>query len=326
MPRIFFSSTLTTPFIEEDAIILQRHFAVEKLIARGIRAFPKISAAVSRSDVTFSWFGSVYAAYTVFLARVLGKKSIIVAGGVDASREPEINYGIWLNPWKARLVRYAFLHADRVLVVDPALEVSLRRLAEYGGENIRYAPTGYDGSRWTPGDRKEDVVVTVAACDNIRRMKTKGLDKLFEAARNLPAVRFRVIGIHEAFRRVILPDLPHNVEVIPFIAREEVLTHLQRAKVYCQPSFTEGLPNALCEAMLCGCIPVGTLRGGIPSAIGNAGYLVPYGDVHALVTAIRSAMQAPPEKGKEARERILREFPLERRERDLVETVNELMP
>ena len=41
----------------------------------------------------------------------------------------------------------------------------------------------------------------------------------------------------------------------------------------------ERLPNALhCEAMLCECVPVGTRYCGIPTAIGDTGLYVPYGD------------------------------------------------
>lgn len=322
--NIFFSSTLHTPFIEQDAILLLRHYPIEKLITKGINALARIPGAVARSRVTFSWFGSVYAGYTVMLARMMGKKSIVVVGGVDAAREREIRYGIWLHPLKAPVVRYAFIHADRVLVVDPSLQAEAIRLANYDGRNITYVPFGYDSTLWVPGEFKEDMVLTVAACHDLWRMKKKGIDKILEAARALPEVRFCVIGIHPGLLSDVRMSTPENVELIPYVPQSELLPYYQKAKVYCQPSYTEGLPNTLCEAMLCGCIPVGTAAGGIPTAIGTAGYLVDYRDQSGLVKAIQSALASPATDGLKARDRIAREFTLERRERSLCGVIDEL--
>jgi glycosyltransferase involved in cell wall biosynthesis len=315
--RVLFSSTLFTPFIEEDALILARHYPMEKLIASGLKALLALPGAVWRSTVTFSWFGSVYAGYTVFLSRVMRKKSVVVVAGIDASKDREINYGIFLNPWKAPIVRYAYRHADKVLVVDPFLQKEVIRLAEYDGANIVNVPFGFDDTRWYPGTGKEPLVVTVAACHDEDRMRKKGLDKLFDAARALPDVRFCVIGIHEGLLPLVAFRVPPNVELIAYVPRDGLLPYLQRAKVYCQPSFTEGLPNALCEAMLCACIPVGTTVGGIPTAIGDAGYLVRYGDAPALVQSLRRALNAPAAEGDRARARIKTKFTLPKREEAL---------
>ncbi len=326
MPKILFSSTIFPPFIEEDEHILRRHAEVEKLISSGMRALFHIPPAVRRADMTLSWFGSVYAGYTVFLARLFGKRSIVIVAGVDASKDREINYGIWLSPWKSLFVRYAYRHADRVLPVDPFLQREVMRLAEYDGANIRSIPFGFDGARWSPGGPKERRVATIAMCENRMRMKKKGIDKLFDAARRLPDIPFQVVGVRQPLLSAIRSEAPSNVELIEYIPRDQLLPFLRRAKVYCQPSFTEGLPNALCEAMLCGCIPVGTIAGGIPTAIGDAGYLVPYRDQEGLVNALRDALDAPVEKGTAARNRVLSEFPLERRERELLSVIQELVP
>jgi glycosyltransferase involved in cell wall biosynthesis len=325
MKRLLFFSTLNAPFIEEDYRILVRHCRVERIVDRGMRAIFRLPGGVLRNQVSLAWFGSVYAGSMVFLARLFKRKSMVIVAGVDASKDREINYGIWLNPWKSIFVRYAFRNADRVLVVDPFLQREVIRLAGYRGLNILNVPFGFDTTIWTPGLAKEDRVVTVASCEDESRFRKKGLDKLFEAARMLPGMQFLIIGIHKRFLATLRSRIPSNVDVMSYVSREGILPYLQRAKVYCQPSFTEGLPNALCEAMACGCIPVGTIAGGIPTAIGETGYLVPYGDVPALVRALQEAMARPSSKGMEARRRIETEFSLERRDSALARVVRELM-
>ncbi|RPH32662.1 glycosyltransferase [bacterium] len=323
-PRILFFSTIFQPFIEEDEVILSKHYHLETVIARGAGALLRLPGAVLRSDLAYCWFGSVYAAFTVFLAKLLGKKSVIVLGGVDASKYAEIGYGIWLSPWKAFLLRHAFPKADRLLAVDPFLQQEAARLAGYDGANILSIPTGYDPEMWHPGGEKEEMVLTVASCENMWRFKKKGLDKLFDAARALPHIPFCVIGIHSSFVPEIEAVKPANVTVISYVPRSELVRHYQRAKVYCQPSYTEGLPNSLCEAMLCGCIPVGTRVGGIPSAIGETGYLVDYRDQAGLVAALQQALAASPDLGRNARDRIASEFTRARREQSLCRVIDQL--
>lgn len=316
--RIFFSSSLIASFIKEDISLLSRHFVVDHVVTRGITALWKIPWHVIHADVTYTWFASVYAFAVVLCSSLLGKRSIIVIGGVDASREPAINYGIWLSPWKSVLVRWAMRNAHKLLVVDPFFIDEIRRLARYEGSNIEYIPTGYDSGYWSPEGVKEHLVLTVAACHDRDRMKKKGLDVLFAAARVMPEQRFVVVGIVRTLADEVRREAPRNVEIVPFAGRNELLALYRRAGVYCQPSFTEGLPNSLCEAMLCECIPVGTNVGGIPTAIADAGFLVPYGDPHALAEGIRQALAAPPELGKKARNHIKTNFTLERRERELL--------
>jgi glycosyltransferase involved in cell wall biosynthesis len=84
----------------------------------------------------------------------------------------------------------------------------------------------------------------------------------------------------------------------------------------------EGLPNALCEAMLCECVPVGTDVQGIRTAMGDAGFYASYGDPLATKEAIEKALAIG--SGKPARERIRRLFPLEQREKRFAEIIEGL--
>ncbi len=321
--KILFTSSLSSPFIQEDLRLLKRHFDVTYVCTAGLTAPFKIFSKVRSHDVTFTWFASVYAFFAVLAGRLFGKRSIVVIGGADASKIPEIRYGIWLSPWKAQLVKWAMRHAYRVLAVDPSLQKEAARLAQYGGGNIEYVPTGYDPEVWKPSGPKEAFVLTVAGCDDRWRMKKKGLDVLFDAAGACSDVRFVVVGIRSELIKEIRESVPSNVELIPYLSQTDLLAYYQRAAVYCQPSYTEGLPNSLCEAMLCECVPVGTIAGGIPTAINDRGYLVPYGDPAVLAGAIREALQASAGAGKRAREFISETFTLERRELALNRVIGE---
>ena len=77
-------------------------------------------------------------------------------------------------------------------------------------------------------------------------------------------------------------------------------------------SMREGLPNVVCEAMLSECIPVGFSNGGIPVAIGDAGYILKEKTIESAKKAIRIAMKNE-ELGKAARQRIIKKFPMDNR-------------
>ncbi|MGB5872618.1 MAG: glycosyltransferase family 4 protein [Bacteroidota bacterium] len=323
-PRILFTSTRATTFINEDLLILRKHFDVEELIDHGFSAFLRILQRVRSIDITFTWFASVYSFAAALAAALMRRRSVIVIGGVDVSRHPDIGYGLWLSRWKGILAGYALRHADRVLTVDPALGREAMRLARYDGRNIRWVPTGYDSGFWVPAGNKTVSILTVASCWDETRLRAKGIDFLCQAARDMPSVQFTVIGIAPVMHDLVRSMAPDNLEILPSIPRNDLLQYYQSSKVFCQPSYTEGLPNSLCEAMLCECVPVGTRIGGIPTAMGEAGFLVPFGDVDGLVGGLRSALDSGASAGTRARQQIAENFTLERRERELVQILREL--
>jgi glycosyltransferase involved in cell wall biosynthesis len=320
---VLFVSAFHAPFIQDDMELLEKHFNVRKQIGHGPGAAAKIVVRAFGCDVIFCWFASVYAFVAVMMGKILGIKSVIVIGGVDVAKDKELGYGIWLSPWRARLVRYALRNADRVLAVHPALRDDAARLAGYDGGNIQYLPTGYNGGIWKPAGEKESLVLTVAAVKDSRRLRVKGIDVLAEAARRLPGMTFIVIGVESRFRGNVQPPL--NMHFRPVMNRMELLPYYQHAKVYCLPSLREGLPNSLCEAMLCGCIPVASDAGGSRTAVGEAGILVPPGDIDSLVGGLQRAMQMRSDAGSAARARIVAMFPSEKRETGLISILNGLL-
>ncbi len=246
----------------------------------------------------------------------------MVVGGYDVAYLPEINYGQFTLGWRNRMyAKFTLKYADKVLVVDPSLKEDAIKNAGVDGKNFEYMPTGYNSSKFHPEKGKESLVLTVAAGESWDRVRIKGVDIFVESAKYLPSVRFLVIGIQGDALSKLKKSASPNIEFMGHISQEDLITYYQKAKVYCQLSMREGLPNALCEAMLCECIPVGTERNGIPIAIGDAGFYVPYGDPVAAANAIRQAIYSPVELGQKARNRIKEIFSEERRESGLVQVI-----
>ncbi|MGA7160567.1 MAG: glycosyltransferase family 4 protein [Bacteroidota bacterium] len=322
-PHILFTATFHSSFIDEDIQILRKDFDVTVVVAKGWKAPILLIQSLFKADVTFSWFASVYSSFLVFLAHLFGKKAVLVLGGVDVAKEKDLQYGIWNSWWKSPLIRYGITHASRVLAVDDFLKREAERLAYYSGDNIVTVPTGYDAEFWKPSGNKEQLVLTVASCPDMLRVKLKGIDLFISIARKLPEIQFKIIGISQNVALSL--NIPKNVECVSFSHREKVRQSYQRAKVYCQLSYREGLPNALCEAMLCECVPVGTTVGGIPTAIGDSGFLVDYLNEKQIVQAIRDGLGFSSELGKRARLRIASQFTLSQREQKLKEIIAELV-
>lgn len=205
---------------------------------------------------------------------------------------------------------WIFRNANVILPVDPSLKGQIIRNADANGRKIHWVPNGFDAEFWNIGGEKEDFFLTVCS-EAEENYLIKGLDRFFCLARLLPEKSFIVVGPGETLNPRI--KIPRNVQVVGHKTSEALRDYFRRAKYYCQFSRHEGLPNALCEAMLCGCYPIGTRVNGIVTAIGDVGLLVDDIDV-GLVDKIRGMKIFHPIK---YRRQILENFPMERREQEL---------
>jgi len=303
-------------FVKKDYEILKEKYDATPLHATKnlIKTLAKFAWNIRESDLVFIWFAGWHAFLAVLFAKLLRKKSIVMIGGYDAACVPEINYGVFCSWWRGKLTKFVYKNVDKILVVDKSLK---KEILKNSGLEIREkivtVPTCYDSDRWKPKGKKKGIVLTVG-----NKPLVKGLDTFHEIALKMPKIEFIAIGFKENFIKKYRAD---NIKFIPHIPSKQLLKYYQKAKVYCQLSRHEGLPNALCEAMLCECVPVGTKVNGTITAIGDTGYLVDR-DIEEIKRAIESAMS---DKGEKCRERIKKLFPLERRRRELIYHISELL-
>ena len=106
---------------------------------------------------------------------------------------------------------------------------------------------------------------------------------------------------------------------------ERVAEHLRLCDVYLQPSLWDGMPNALLEAMACGCGCIGSDAGGISEVIehGVSGFVVGRSHLHRLGEATLEflAMEKSDRvaMGEKASARIAEQFTLKREQEMLKE-------
>jgi glycosyltransferase involved in cell wall biosynthesis len=329
--RVLFVHPTMSPFIESDLNLLRKNFDVKvvdvgsakKDLSSKVRVLWRLKMGALWCDISFAWFAERHAKWMVRFSRILGKPSLVVVGGYEVAKVPEIGHGSLLNPNKAKMVKYVLEKASKVLPVDESLKEAAIKNLGVRGDNIQTVRTGHDSEKFKASGAKERMALTVGFVDKIT-IKRKGLDVFVKAADQLKDVKFVLVGSSTdgAIDELRL-NAPPNVEFVGSVPHDQLIAYYQRAKVYCQLSLFEGLPNALCEAMLCECVPVGTKVSGIPTAIGDTGFYAPVGDPKGAADAIRQALGS--DKGKAARSRIMSEFSIERREEAIIEIVEKLL-
>ncbi len=155
-----------------------------------------------------------------------------------------------------------------------------------------------------------------------RLCDVKGQRELIEALAQIPDARLVLAGRDleqgGAFQRSLEGDAERLGvrDRVEFGFRDDVAALLDRLDVVALPSWTEGLPLIVLEAMAHGRPVVATPVGGTPELLvdGETGLLVPPRDPHALAAALRRVLDDPQlaaRLGRAGRERVEREFTLE---------------
>jgi glycosyltransferase involved in cell wall biosynthesis len=331
---ILFIHTVNSSFVDADLKILNKNFEVKSfqyplgILGKSLWAHFKFQLLLfffllrnaPAAGYLYIWFADYHSFLPVLFSMIFGKKSLLVLGGYDVTYMPELKYGAFSNPLRSFCAGFAIGHADYLLPVDKSLtDEAQQRVRNIHGKIIPL-PTGYDAQTWYCDQAKQDMVLTVATCNSHQRIKLKGIDFFIEVAAALPGYEFYIIGLSREISRDL--PVPANVKFFESLPQPELRIFYSRARVYAQFSLKEGLPNAVCEAMLCECIPVGSNVNGIPGAIGDCGYILDQRRSDSACELIQKAIRTPANLGQQARERILKHFTTAQREQTLLAILN----
>ena len=260
------------------------------LCARAIRA----AAAAYAPDVILSYWLYPDAFGAQRVARALRLPFVAGARGSDIRVRDAIS---------RRLTRPVVRGADRLLVVS----ADLGRLAvsDYGADaaRVRVIANGCDAAIFHLRDRADarrrcgvadeaELVLYVG-----RLVAEKGLRELVEAMRRLrlqrPRAELVLVGdgpLH-AELAAAAGDPANGLRLAGAQAAPQVAEWMAAANLVTLPSYSEGHPNVLVEALACGRPVVATAVGGIPEVVDAAsGVLVPARDASALAEGLRAGL------------------------------------
>lgn len=220
---------------------------------------------------------------------------------MHAGHFPEF-YRARCTPFSRAVVRYVLDRVDRIVVVSSALKQFTETISRNRGVITIYNPMPLPAlADFTA--RAPAQVLFLGRLGN-----GKGTYDLLQAVRKIaerhPDLKLILGGDGEVERtRETIRELGlgANVEVLGWVAGPAKAQLLARAAVYVLPSYAEGLPMSVLEAMSAGLAVIATPVGGVPEAVTNGveGWLVPPGDVAALAEALDTLLS-----NEEARRRM----------------------
>ena len=233
-----------------------------------------------QKDFDFDLIDSHYAYPDGFAAVLVGqllRKPVIIS-----ARGSDVNL-FRTFPVVQRLLRFAFLRAERVIAVSQALKDAILQLG-IPEEKIEVIPNGVDLEKFRPIPTDEarkrlqlrgnSLLVSVGNLN-----PNKGFDKLIKSVRILSEqdsqqdIHLVIIGEGPELKNlqglVHALGLEERVSFAGGVPHQELFLWYSAADIVCLASGREGWPNVLLEAMACSKPVVATAVGGIPEIVSS---------------------------------------------------------
>ena len=302
-----------------------------------LRQFCFLARHLHAARAVFVMFGGYWSFLPALLGKITRTPVYIIPGGTDSVSFPSLRYGSLRKPLLRTFIRWSFGLCSELLPVDETLVISdysYHESGDYPKQGYMYffpglttpyrvIHNGFDPDCFS-GDlskKKKNTFIVLAPVNSMTRVKVKGIDLVLYLAENFAHCSFTLVGIDEDITHC-LGEIPSNVIIHPYLEKEQFSIFLEESQFVLQLSVSEGFPNALCEAMLYCCIPVGSSVGAIPQIIGDTGFVIQrsgkeylsriFDEILSTDSLVRDTMAV------RARERIVKNFHISYRERALL--------
>lgn len=247
--------------------------------------------------------------YALWKARESGAKTLFFSWQNINRRYP------WVfrqgEQWVLRSVDYA--------IMGTASAAEVWRAKGYRGPYAVIPQFGVDPDLFAPSEhvrQSESIVIGFVG----RLVEEKGGADLLEALSRIDS-EWRLDVIGDGPYKTMLQAQAERLGVAPRVTFDTLPSsqmpgYYQRVDVLVVPSRTranwkEQFGRVIIEAMACGVPVIGSDSGAIPDVVGDAGVIVPEGDVAALAKQLRVLMRSPERRqdlGRRGRQHVLAHF------------------
>lgn len=197
------------------------------------------------------------------------------------------------GPLRRRLIRAVFNRARRVVVLSDMWKQWVESIGVRAPVQAIYNPVMLPpATEWSA--RASGQLLFLG-----RLGKRKGTYDLVDALARLPAAPEALLGgdgeTAQTTDYARQRGLGDKVRMLGWVGPEQKAGLLASATIYVLPSYNEGLPMSLLEAMAAGMPVLSTTVGGIPEAVsdGVEGFLVQAGDIDALSARLEQLLADP---------------------------------
>jgi len=348
-PVLLYVYLSVSSFVNQDIKSFQEYYSVKLFSFQPkIKLFLPLSFIrqklfllknINSASMIVSQFAGYHTLLPVFSARLFRKPCVIIVGGTDCVSMPSINYGNLRKP----LLRWFTLKSLKYSkhIISPGISLIECNYnytdRDFPKQGFRYFDSsiktpvtvifnGIDTSRFTLIQgipRKKNSFLTICANIDKRNFSLKGIDLFIKLAESFPDFEFTVIGrVYPGFS---FPR-PENLTLIDFVPHELLPEKIAGFMFYCQLSMSEGFGVALAEAMACGCVPIVSRVGILDFISGDSGFILEKYDIDLLKTVIGKAVESDAEVlGIKARDRIVKNFDIQKRRSALLNLINGLL-
>jgi glycosyltransferase involved in cell wall biosynthesis len=242
-----------------------------------------------------------------------------VKGGI-ARREVLDFFSLGLKVFSGMYVsieRKLVNNADKVTAVSNSCADELKLY--YGVKNVEVVYNGVDTIFFVPNGMRNENEPSILYTGSLDALK--GLFDLIRSAEHVcqdyQNVKFILAGrgpLEKKLKRFVHNlGLEKKISFIGYVNQETLLKYYQNATIFVHPSYHEGLPTTILEAMSCEIPTVATAVTGTSEVLvdGKTGFLVPPKDPEKLATAISSLLndkKLRERMGKNAKEHVKRNF------------------
>jgi glycosyltransferase involved in cell wall biosynthesis len=278
-------------------------------------------------DLVLVHFGGYWSFFPSILGKVFRKPVFIILHGTDCASIPELNYGSLRIPLLKWFCKKSYEWATGLFPVSQSLVHSGNDFFSKGNtinngflyhfpdlkKEYTIIHNGFDAEFWKGDESIQKSPRSFLAVLSPEQYMLKGGDLILELAKRFPDCNFKIAGMSKP------ETLNGNFENVKFLGKlnaELIRNEYREARYYLQLSVFEGFGCALCEAMLCGCTPIGSKVNIIPEIIGETGYILDHRDLNLLEKMIRKILEIPIANvfNHGARDRIVQKYSLQSRE------------